>query len=56
MNKKIFCLAVGALLFALCVPAEAQQAGKVPRIGFLDRKHCLPVCAGLAEAFRQELQ
>jgi putative ABC transport system substrate-binding protein len=26
---------LGALLFALCVPAEAEQSGKVPRIGVL---------------------
>ncbi len=54
MNKKIFCLAVGALLFALCVPAEAQQAGKIFRIGFLDVSTASGM-AGLAEAFRQEL-
>ena len=24
-----------AMLFALCVPAEAQQPGKIPRIGLL---------------------
>ena len=33
--KKIFCLALCALPFALCVTAEAQQAKKVPRIGYL---------------------
>jgi putative ABC transport system substrate-binding protein len=35
MNQKIFVLALGALLFALCFPAEAQQSGKVPKIGWL---------------------
>jgi putative ABC transport system substrate-binding protein len=35
MNRKIFCLALCALLFALCVSAEAQQPKKVPRIGYL---------------------
>jgi putative ABC transport system substrate-binding protein len=35
MSKKLFCLAVGAMLFALCVFAEAQQPKKVPRIGYL---------------------
>jgi putative tryptophan/tyrosine transport system substrate-binding protein len=35
MNRKIFCLALCALLLALCVSAEAQQLKKVPRIGFL---------------------
>ena len=32
--KKIFCCSC-ALLFALCVFAEAQQPKKVPRIGYL---------------------
>ena len=32
---KIFVLALSAVLFALCLPAEAQQKGKVPRIGIL---------------------
>jgi putative ABC transport system substrate-binding protein len=35
MNKKIFCLALGALLFALSVSAQAQQKAKVPKIGYL---------------------
>ena len=34
--KKIFiCLALGALLFALSSPVQAQQPKKVPRIGYL---------------------
>jgi putative ABC transport system substrate-binding protein len=35
MNRKITVLIFCAMLFALCLPAEAQQAGKVPRIGYL---------------------
>jgi putative ABC transport system substrate-binding protein len=35
MRKKIFGLALSAMLFALSFPAEAQQAGKIPRIGYL---------------------
>ena len=35
MSKRIFCLALCVLLFALCFPAEAQQPKKVPRIGYL---------------------
>ena len=35
MKTKITGLALGALLFALSVPAEAQQSAKVPEIGFL---------------------
>ena len=32
MKKNIFCLALGAMLFALCFSAEAQQP-KVSRVG-----------------------
>jgi putative tryptophan/tyrosine transport system substrate-binding protein len=35
MNEKIFALALGALLFALCLSAEAQQQRKIARIGYL---------------------
>src|SRR5215831_16317055 len=35
MKKAIFCVALGALLLVLYVSAEAQQAKKVPRIGYL---------------------
>jgi putative tryptophan/tyrosine transport system substrate-binding protein len=35
MKKKFSCLALGATLLALCLPAEAQQPTKVPRIGYL---------------------
>ena len=54
MNRKIFYLALCALLFALCVSANAQQAGKVPRIGFLDPSTASGI-AVLVDAFRQEL-
>src|SRR5215813_14114436 len=35
MRHKIFYLTLSAVLFALSFPANAQQAKKVPRIGFL---------------------
>src|SRR5262245_48032469 len=35
MTRKFFPLALGALLFALCGFASAQQPKKVPRIGYL---------------------
>ena len=35
MTRQLFCLALCASLFALCLPAEAQQPAKVPRIGYL---------------------
>ena len=36
MKKKITVLTLCATLFALCVAADAQQPGKIFRIGFLD--------------------
>jgi putative tryptophan/tyrosine transport system substrate-binding protein len=35
MSRKNFCLALCAMLFALCLPVQAQQPKKVPRIGYL---------------------
>src|SRR5499426_3515554 len=35
MKNNIITLALTAMLFALCVPASAQQPTKVPRIGYL---------------------
>jgi putative ABC transport system substrate-binding protein len=35
MNQKIFVLALGAMLLALCSFANAQQQKKIPRIGYL---------------------
>ena len=35
MRKEVIGFVLGVMLFALCLPAEAQQAGKIPRIGFL---------------------
>ena len=35
MNQRIFVLALGALLFALCSSAEAQQPKKIPHVGYL---------------------
>ena len=54
MTKKVIGLALGALLFALSVSAEAQQTGKIFRIGFLDPSTASG-SAVLVEAFRQEL-
>jgi hypothetical protein len=33
--RKIFCVTLSALLFALCSTTEAQPAGKIPRIGYI---------------------
>jgi putative ABC transport system substrate-binding protein len=54
MKKKITVLTLCAMLLALCLPADAQQAEKVPRIGFLDNSTASGM-AVLVEAFRQEL-
>src|SRR5262245_12571687 len=54
MKKIIFYLALGAMLFALWLPAEAQQTGKTFRIGFLDSSTASGM-AVLLDAFKQEL-
>src|SRR5262245_4091599 len=54
MKRKIAVLTLCAMLFALCGSVDAQQTGKIFRIGFLD----LSTPAGMAvmvDAFRQEL-
>ena len=35
MRKKITVLALSAILFALCLPAQAQQPKRIPQIGYL---------------------
>jgi putative tryptophan/tyrosine transport system substrate-binding protein len=55
MNKrKLSSFVLCVVILALWLPAEAQQAGKVARIGFLDPS-TVSGMAGLLEAFRQEL-
>src|SRR5262249_18190022 len=54
MKKHIFALSLGAMLFALCVSANAQQTGKIFRIGYLDNSTASGI-AVLLDAFRQEL-
>ena len=51
---KITMLTLGALLYALCGTAQAQQAGKIFRIGFLDTSTASG-SAALIDAFRREL-
>jgi putative tryptophan/tyrosine transport system substrate-binding protein len=53
MKRKITVLTLGALFFALCVPAQAQQAGKVPKLGWLASPGVTP---DFSEAFRQGLR
>jgi putative ABC transport system substrate-binding protein len=53
IRRIVVCLLITALLHTV-PPADAQQAGKVPRIGFLDNSTASGI-AVLLEAFRQEL-
>ncbi len=56
MNKrKLRRFALCAMLLALCASADAQQTGKVARIGFLDSSTASGM-AVLVDAFRQELR
>jgi putative ABC transport system substrate-binding protein len=55
VRKKIFYLALSAVLFAPCVSIEAQQPKKVPRIGVLAAATPATV-AHLIEAFKQGLR
>jgi ABC-type uncharacterized transport system substrate-binding protein len=54
MSKKIMLVALCSLLLALSFPAEAQQATKVPRIGYLDSSS-RSVNAHFLEAFQKGL-
>jgi len=54
MKKKITVLTLCVVLLALCGSVHAQQAGKVFRIGFLERSTASGT-EGLLTAFRQEL-
>jgi len=53
VSKSVFCIALSATLFALSFPADAQQAGKIFRIGVLDRGTA--ASAVHLDAFRHEL-
>ena len=48
-------IAFGAMLLALCLPAEAQQTAKIPRIGFLGASSASFYSARI-ETFRQGLR
>jgi putative tryptophan/tyrosine transport system substrate-binding protein len=54
MRKEVIGFALSGLLFALCGSVNAQQAGKIFRIGFLDNGTSSGI-AVLLDAFRQEL-
>ena len=55
MKRKITILTLCTMLSALCLPADAQQTGRIFRIGFLDNS----IASGnapLLAAFRQEMR
>ena len=54
MTRKITVLTLCAMFFALTVPAQAQQPGKIFRIGYLDNTTASGN-AGLLDTFRKEL-
>jgi putative ABC transport system substrate-binding protein len=55
MNRRTIGLALGVLLVSLNIPAQAQQPGKIFRIGFLDPTNASG-SAVLIDVFRQELR
>jgi putative ABC transport system substrate-binding protein len=55
MAKKIILLALCSLLLAPCSSVNAQQTGKIFRIGFLDASTASGI-AVLLDAFRQEMR
>jgi putative tryptophan/tyrosine transport system substrate-binding protein len=55
MNKKIFCIALSALLLALTIPAGAQQPTKISRIGLLNTNQAAAFTSR-TEGFRQGLR
>src|SRR5918992_576536 len=53
MKTTVFCVALSALLFALCSSAEAQPRGKIPRIGIHEPGLATNVCNdGLRQGLR----
>jgi ABC-type uncharacterized transport system substrate-binding protein len=56
MKRKIIVLELCALLFALCFPADAQQAKKIPRIGYVSNRGDANNPGPRVEEFRQGLR
>ena len=56
MTRQLFCLALCALLFALCSSVEAQQPAKLPRIGYVELGANPNNPGTSVEAFRQGLR
>jgi len=58
MRRKVIGIALSAVLYALCGSADAQQAAKVPRIGYLTGTSAPTITTSdiNADAFRQGLR
>ena len=56
MRMTIIGIALSAMLFALCVPAQAQEPEKIPRIGHLFYSGFPASIAARIDAFRQGLR
>src|SRR4249919_2202886 len=59
MKKNVMRLTLCAMLYALCASAEAQQSGKIPRVGILfiggrDQPHLQSFKEGLHERGYEE--
>jgi putative tryptophan/tyrosine transport system substrate-binding protein len=55
MNQNIFRFMLCGMLLAFCLPAEAQQTGKIFRIGYLDASTASGSAVHI-DAFRQEMR
>jgi putative tryptophan/tyrosine transport system substrate-binding protein len=55
VSKSVFCVALSAMLLALCASVQAQQANKVPRVGFLSATSPSAIAARV-EGFRRGLR
>ena len=56
MKRKISSLTLCAMLFALCLPAEAQQATKIPAVGFVAGSPSASATKSNIDTFRQGLR
>jgi putative ABC transport system substrate-binding protein len=56
MRKRIIGFVLGAIFFALCSPAETQQPGKIPRIGYVSGTGNTDNPGPNIESFRQGLR
>jgi len=55
MSKKISCFALGAILFALCFPVEAERPKKIAKIGYFFASTPAATAQNI-EGFRQRLR